>query len=225
VGLPISHTYASAGPFGVVLTGRDSAYHPYSSAVTVSPQGSNTLPVVSRTLSLKRYTLTITDASYDPDCNTCGHTGNGKIDIRWDGGTTTATIDTAVNLCSPTNNIYSHVYPSATANYNLRYSVTDNAGATVSTINAVSLPGPITIQGTITHTDGSPFSGVPVYLYQAGGSVQTSTTTDAAGNYTLTRVWLFDCYDVRPVMGSTVFTPTVQTNICDITSNVNFVGP
>jgi predicted CxxxxCH...CXXCH cytochrome family protein len=223
-GFPISHSYSSPGTYTVVLTGRDKAYHPYSSTTTVSPQASNILPVVSKTLSLKRYTLTITDASYDPDCNTCGHAGNGRIEVLWDGGTT-ATTDTAVNLCSPTNNIYSHVYPSATANYTLRYSVTDNAGGTVSTINAVSLPGPITIQGTITHADGSPFSGVPVYLYQAGGPVQTSTTTDAAGNYTLTRVWLFECYDVRPVMGSTVFTPTVQTNICDISGNINFVGP
>jgi predicted CxxxxCH...CXXCH cytochrome family protein len=225
VGLPISHTYASAGPFVVTLTGRDNAYHPYSSAVTVYPQGSNALPVVSKTLSLKRYTLTITDASYDPDCNVCGHVGNGRIEIRWDGGTSTATIDTGVNLCSPTNKTYTHVYPSASTSYNLRYIVTDNSGGAVSSVNAVSLPGPITIQGTITHADGSPFAGVPVYLYRAGGTVQTSTTTDGAGNYTLTRTWLFDCYDVRPVLGSTVFTPVSQTNICDITSNVNFVGP
>jgi hypothetical protein len=132
-----------------------------------------------------------------------------------------------VNLCSPTNNTYTHVYPSAAANYNVKYSVTDNAGGTVSSINAVSLPGPITIQGTITHADGSPFTSVLVYLFRAGTTTGalTSATTDTNGNYSLTRAWSYDCYDVKPILGSTVFTPTVQTNICDISSNVNFVGP
>lgn len=220
-GFPASHIYGSAGPFTVILTGRDKDYHPFSKAVTVSPQGINAAPVVSKTLSLKKYTLTITDASYDPDCNACGHTGNGKIEITWDG--VNKTTDTAVDLCSPSGKVYSRTYPTATANYSLKYNVTDNAGSLVATTNAISLPGPITISGKVTHANGTAYPNVTVYLFKAGGTAQTSAITDANGNYTLSRTWLFDCYDVGPV--ATGFTPTRQYNICDISSNVNFVGP
>ena len=178
-GLPVSHIYSSAGPFTVTLSGRDKDYHPYSTTVTVTPQGSNTPPVLSKTLSLHRYTLTITDASYDPDCSACGHTGNGKIEMLWDGNNAW-TRDTAVNLCSPTNNIYSHTYPTASGNYNLRYYVTDNAGGMVSSVNVITVPGPITISGSVTHADGSPFTNISVYLYNAGGTgALTSVKTDS----------------------------------------------
>jgi hypothetical protein len=156
--------------------------------------------VLSKTLSLHRYTLTITDASYDPDCSTYGHTGNGKIEVLWDGNNTW-TRDTAVNLCSPTNNIYSHTYPSVSANYSLTYYVTDNAGSMVPSTNAITLPGPITILGSVTHADGSPSPNITVYLYNAGATTGalTSAITDSNGAYTLTRTWMNNCYDVRPI--------------------------
>ena len=192
----------------------------------VTPDGSNTVLTLSKTLSLHRYTMTITDTSYDPDCSASGHDGYGKIEVLWDGNNTW-TRDTAVDLCSPTNNIYTYTYPSATAHYNLNYYVTDNAGNTVSSSDSISLPGPITISGRITHADGSPYPNITVYLYNAGATTGalTSAITDSNGAYTLTRAWLNDCYDVRPISGSTVFTPVKQTNICDNSSNVDIVGP
>ena len=90
----------------------------------------------------------------------------------------------------------------------------------------VTVPGPITISGSVTHAERVTFRNISVYLYNAGGTgVLTSVKTDSNGAYTLTRTWTNNCYDVRPISGSTVFTPVKQTNICDNSSNVNFVGP
>ena len=223
-GLPVSHIYSSSGPYTVILTGRDKDYHPFTTAVSVSPQAVNAPPVLSKTLSLKRYTLTITDASYDPDCNACGRTGNGKIEVNWDG--TNWTRDLSVDLCSPTGKVYTYTYPAVAGNKTLRYYVTDNAGAQVTSADTIRLPGDITISGRITHADGSAFPGVNVYLYIAGGSsALVSAKTDASGYYTLTRTWTNNCYDVRPISGSVVFNPVKQTNICDISSDVNFTAP
>jgi len=224
-GFPISHIYSAPGSYPVILTGRDKDYHPFSTAVTVTAQATNAPPVLSKTLTLKRYTLTVTDASFDPDCSACGHSGNGKIEILWD-GSGSSTKDTSVDLCSPTNKVYTHVYPSAAANYPFRYLVTDNAGATASSQDTVSVPGPITLSGRITHAgSGAPYPNVSVYLYAAGGSSALVTAkTDANGLYTLTRTWTGDCYDVKPIAGAVVFTPAKQT-ACDISSDVNFTAP
>ena len=223
-GLPISHTYGSSGPYTVILTGRDKDFHPFSAAVAVSPQAVNAPPVLSKTLSLKRYTLAITDSSSDPDCSACGRSGFGKIEINWEGAVWTR--DDSVDLCSPTGRVYTYAYPSTAGTRNLKYYVTDNAGAMVSSVDTITLPGPITLSGKITHADGSAFPNVTVYLYAAGGaSALTSARTDANGDYTLTRTWAYDCYDVRPISGSIVFTPVKQTNICDISTEVNFMAP
>ena len=219
---PVVHVYPGLGPFYASVRGRDSNYRPYQSGQTqVWPQQSNALPAVNETISVNRYTVTLTDLSTDADSATCGHSGNGQLQVTWG---TTGYIDTVPNVplsTTPTNVLITRTFASPTS-MNVAHSVTDNAGASAGkVIYNVSVPGPIAISGTVTYSSGTPFSGVTMILKTTGGSTLATAATDTNGRYSFSRAWVDNCYLVQPNKTGYSFTPATLT-VCAIASSADF---
>lgn len=86
---------------------------------------SNALPIVAVTSSVSELTVTLTDQSYDPDYNTCGHTGSGQAIIDWGpDGYEYFTFNPPLSD-SPSGQKFSHTYISP-GTYTIRYGVYDN---------------------------------------------------------------------------------------------------
>lgn len=91
----------------------------------INPPSTNALPVVAVSASTSGYTVTLTDQSFDPDYNSCGHTGSGRVMIDWGpGGYVYYDFDPPLSD-SPSGQQFSHTY-SSSGPFTIRYGVYDN---------------------------------------------------------------------------------------------------
>ncbi len=233
--LPItaSHTYSQAGTYYSVFNFRDGNYVSGNSSLTpIILKSTNVPPVTGSSAASNGWVVTLTDLSYDPDYNSCGHSGPGTIYIDWNDGTTTKQ---AISLTDkPSNVAFQHTYNFLGTNpktFYLVHSIQDNAGATISetsTIPVTVTPPMYTVSGKITHSGpgypaGSSFSGVDVQVYNLAGSYITDATSKTDGTYTITGIPAGSGYNIVPVRGGFTFTP-VSATITQSTTGVNFVG-
>ncbi len=223
-----SHTYASAGTYTVRVDFRDAGNHSGSALTAVVVQSGNVLPVADASLSLSGYSVTLTDLSYDSDYNMCGHTGGpGKISILWGNGN--ARTEGPLDLTdSPSNQVYSYMYPTTSKLYVIKSNVMDNASTTwVQWTTQISLPVPansINISGRLAPANGGPLSKqVVVYLKQNGNRILYATT-NSQGDYRFFGA-APGCYNVEPQVGSTgyIFNPVISAPVCTNSTDVNFV--
>ncbi len=152
-----SKTYAAAGTYNVTLTVTDNngASHNTTRAVTVTAPA-NVPPAASFNFAVNGLTATFTDTSTDSD---------GNIASRaWDFGDGGAS-----NQTNP-----SRTYAAA-ATYNVRLTVTDNAGATHSVTRAVTVAAPPPPAGNALA------NGVAVSVTLASKASQVWTLTVPAG--------------------------------------------
>jgi hypothetical protein len=230
--LPFStpHPYAKGGTYTVTFNFRDARYHVGSVVTWVTPKASANIPPVASAAvkNVKGCTVTLTDLSYDPDYNQCGHTGAGKIIIYWADGTTT---NQPINLTDqPLNQDFSHTYTTASTYY-LTYYIYDNSGAysTPGKTIVVTVPTTFTINGKVTHaggggyTAGEGFGGVSVQLYKKSGSYVSAGYTDTDGTYTITNIPESEHYDVKAIKSGSTFSPA-SVDVYQTTTDVNFVG-
>lgn len=221
-----SHTYASAGTYTVRVNFMDADNHPGSALTSVIVQSGNTLPVTDASIAISGYTAALTDLSYDPDYNQCGHTGAGRITILW--GYLTARTDLPIDLTdSPSNQVYSYTYPTRSGTYLVSHYVKDNATATatLSSKTQIKLPAPvggINISGRLTRlSDGAPVWNKIMWL-KVNGVNFLYATTNPQGYYRFFGV-APGCYTVAPqaISGST-FNPVVSDPVCTGSTAVNF---
>jgi predicted CxxxxCH...CXXCH cytochrome family protein len=227
-GSPVMHNYAGSGPYFPQVTVTDVNNHVGTKTVQVTPQAANAFPSAAKSVSVSGKTVTLTDLSYDPDYNLCGHSGPGVISITWGDGTPTMT--QSINLTdSPSNVVFSHTYNcSSTCLFTIQHYITDNSGAgPISSGNVqVAVPAQLNIGGGVLHAAGSPFTGVTMTLRKTStGTTYRLATTDANGMYSFTGIPGTECYTVTPTKPGTVvtFSPTVRT-VCSSSSSVNFSG-
>ncbi|MEJ2696203.1 MAG: CxxxxCH/CxxCH domain-containing protein [Candidatus Sulfobium sp.] len=227
-GSPVIHSYAGSGPYFPRLVVTDVNNHVGTSTIQVTPLAANAFPIADKSLSVSGKTVTLTDLSYDPDYNLCGHSGSGIISISWGDGTPVMT--RSINLTdSPSNIGFSHTYYcSSTCRFTVQHYVTDNSGAgPISSGNIqVTVPAQLTIGGQVLHAGGTAFSGVTMTLRRSTtGTTYRLATTDTNGNYSFTGIPGTECYTVTPTKPGTVvtFSPSVQT-VCSSSSSVDFTG-
>lgn len=123
-GAAITHRYASAGPYTVTLTVQDANLVSAVTQISVTPQNANQPAVAGYTVSVSGMTVTLTDRSYDPDYNQCGHSGPGIISILWGDNTNT----TSTNFWmtdAPSNQVFTHTYANP-GTYWINHAVKDN---------------------------------------------------------------------------------------------------
>lgn len=227
-----SHTYAAAGTYTVQVDFLDADNHPGSAMTVVIVKSENTLPVTDASISANGYTVALTDLSYDPDYNQCGHSGAGEITIlwgspRWAGPT--ATIE-PINLTDiPSNQVYYHTYP-GNGVYTISHYVRDNAYSGVLTLSSktqVALPMPangINISGRITLlADGAPALNEIVHL-KVGGQMVLYASTNPQGDYHFWGV-APGCYTVVPqAFSGYIFNPAISDPVCTSSADVNFTA-
>jgi hypothetical protein len=227
-GFAPTHYYSSTGDYPVVLDMRGDDYHTVLDVYTqVSPTATNVVPVTARSIAVDQYTMSLTDLSYDPDYNECGHTGTGVITIHWGDGTTTLS---AIDLTgAPSNQVFTHTYPTLSSrDYTIQHFVKDNAnketGGNAGTYTVPYFP-PLTLSGRTTLKDGSPYANRLIYLKTtSGGTVGPSRVTDDNGYYDFGDVSSYaqGCYRVE-VSDYWNWTPNYYTDLCESRSDLNFV--
>lgn len=226
-----THMFPSGSSYAVTLTARDAYNHTATRTSSVTPQSVNISPVVNAAVSVQGYTVTLTDLSYDPDYNTCGHSGSGQIKVQWNDAYNNSPITTEmVNLTgSPSNRIFTYTYSSKYIphNQNIYLSVTDNTGAKVTKVIGANVPSTYQVGGQITK-NGVGVAGVYVYLWTAGGTALSYGTspirTDANGYYSFSGMAVDgNCYSVHTYNYPYTFTPSSQT-VCSASSTVNFTA-
>jgi len=228
-----SHAYPGANTYYVTLYARDADNHRGQTTQPVNASAFNQPPVAAKSLTANGLTVTLTDLSYDPDYNQCGHSGPGSITVQWgDGNTETHSI----NLTNtPSNQTYTHTYSisGSSQTFNVLTSVTDNAGGYASNSQSVTVLNTFTISGNITHKGGSGYSaGQPcvsckVYLMNTKLNVIVATNyTDSNGNYTFPASGSsqYVPYYVVPSVAGLTFTPQYSGPYSSTTSNVNFTA-
>lgn len=129
VGVDNSHThvYPDSSPQIVTYSVRDAKGHTLAGGSretgTIYPSTANAPPVVAVTAAVSGYTVTLTDQSLDPDYNSCGHIGPGRIIVDWGPGGY-VTYDTDLSD-SPSGARFNYTYTSP-GTYTIRYGVYDN---------------------------------------------------------------------------------------------------
>ncbi len=205
---------------------RDADHHPGFAISGLQVAARNITPVADETVSLSGLTVTLTELSFDPDFDTCGHSGGpGSIFIRWLVG---ADVNEPLALAAvPTPRAYTYTYPappSGTRLYNLIHRVRDNSGTYSRQVSiSVTVPevaGNIDISGRVTHADGSPFSGVTIRFQ---GTNQYYAITNDNGYYHILNCP--PCQIVSPVaMTGYVFDPPATGSICVDRTDLDFVA-
>ena len=186
-GQSLTHYYSSANPYTVTLNARDAKNHPANqSQAQVTPRGSaNVLPVANVSMSITDYTVTLTDLSYDPDYNSCGRSGPGKIIVYWgDGSAPTSQNVNFTNDVSGSHQVMTRTYSTA-GTYVIYYDVYDNAGSIVRV--TPNLVANVPAKYTLTVNTSPPLSSVYIYLKQ-NGIVKQTKITNSLGSVTLTNV-------------------------------------
>jgi hypothetical protein len=199
----VSHVYSSAGPFGIkVVDGLDAKSHVYTSLTySVNPQQANTPPTIDDTVVISGCdssgcTVTLTDKTVDPDCNTCGHGGGpGTITISWGDGTST-TASASVPPCGPSNQTYTHLYTQSNSSLTVRHAFVDNAG-TAGTVKPTSLSIMSKISNTVVQISSGPLSGVTMMLKNNIGSLMKTCETGPDGKCDFTGVSFPNTYQVQ----------------------------
>lgn len=221
-----SHIYAAAGTYTVRVNFMDAGNHPGSALTSVVVQSGNMLPVTDASIAISGYTAALTDLSYDPDYDQCGHSGPGKIVILW--GNLNARTEQAIDLTdTPSNQIFSYTYPARAGIYLVSHYVSDNATTTLSLSSKtqIKLPAPadgINISGRLTRlTDGAPVWNKIMWL-KVNGVNSLYATTNPQGYYHFFGV-APGCYTVAPqaITGAT-FSPVVSAPVCAENSAVDF---
>ncbi len=237
-----THKYVDGSQRTVTITGQDGIQRYFSQFITVTPQPIGNLPPVAAwsPVTHNRYTVTVTDLSYDPDYGTC-EIGPGQITLSWGDPVNGQTRESVYLTTSPLNKNYSYVYGHSASDttYTVTHSVVDNGGA--SAINSpqtssVTVPGTTTISGRITQSDGTtPDAGVTVYLQTSyGWTTCASTTTNTNGSYSFSGTggcyndsafFVTPCVSPYPWLGGCNFLPAYTNPPVSINrSDVNFTA-
>lgn len=186
-GQSLIHYYASANPYTVTLNARDAKNHPANPIqVQVAPRvNANVSPVANVSMSITDYTVTLTDLSYDPDYNSCGRSGPGKVIVYWgDGSAPTSQNVNFTNDVNGSRQVFTHTYSAASTNV-IYYDVYDNAGAVVR--YSPNLVASVPAKYTLTVNTSPPLSSVYMYLKQ-NGIVKQTKITNSLGSVTFTNV-------------------------------------
>jgi predicted CxxxxCH...CXXCH cytochrome family protein len=232
-GVPVNFTYSfddyCGGSCTNVTCHGNTLTWPWHSGCAVE---NNISPVGSGTGSVDKYVVTVTDHSYDPDWNAwhaCGLGGPAQIEINWGDGSID---DYSANLTdTPANTSYTHTYYTSYIG-TIYVTVEDNVhngfsyGYSYAYYNlTVQVPSDITISGVITKkADGTPISGVNVYLKLDGaGPTKATTSTDETGNYSFNIIYNTQGYTVVPSKSGMTFTPS-SIRVYDNTTTANFTS-
>ena len=91
---------------------------------TVTPFTGNTYPTAAFSVLVDGYTVTLTDQSFDPDYNGCGHEGPGRVIIDWGpGGYESHDLDLT---STPSRQQFTHTYSAQPDTHRISYGVYDN---------------------------------------------------------------------------------------------------
>jgi hypothetical protein len=207
----------------VTISGRDNSQRYFKKSLTVVPQPvANQAPTADwKVANIDRYTVTVTDRSFDPDYNTCG-TGPGTITINWKDQAPPypPTITTAsINLTdSPSNANYSFMYSAALSDktYYPTHSIIDNsqkpAGNTAPNLS-VTVPGLTSIGGKITLSgSGTGVAGLSVKLLHLDRTLITTATTGPDGSFSFPTAKYYDQFllvDPDPTTNPYTFSRTI----------------
>jgi predicted CxxxxCH...CXXCH cytochrome family protein len=244
-----SHTYANGTARTVTISGRDNSKRYFKKSQTFTPQPvANQAPTANwKVATIDRYTVTVTDLSFDPDYNTCG-TGPGTITINWQDQTApyAPTIITAsINLTdSPSNVNYSFMYSAALTNktYYPTHSIKDNfekppvipaANLSVTVPGLTSIGGKITLSGA-----GAGVADLSIKLLHMDKTLITTATTGADGSFSFPAVKYYDQFlivDPNPAANGYAFlrtiscpwyysVPTYMSCVFTNTNEVNFTA-
>jgi hypothetical protein len=183
-GFPVTHTYAGPGPYYPTVSGRDSKQHHYTGNTVegVYPPQININPVVDDIISVSWDTVTLTDLSVDPDYNTCGHSGNGRITVNWYGTGLVDARDVALTD-TPSNAVFTRSFPGFSGTIKVIHTVRDNGGSEVSKVTNIIVPQKFTVEVTTLPA----LSGVTLILKQ-NGQTKGLGTTNASGTYTFSNL-------------------------------------
>jgi PKD repeat protein len=227
-----THVFPSGATYQVTVTARDVNLHMGTRIISITPQSGNTAPVSDFTVTAYGWTVTLTDLSYDPDYNTCGHSGPGSIEILWGdmyGGNPRTT--EAINLTNaPSNKTYTHTYSTvAKITANIYENIRDNAGTLKTKSRAINIPTTYTVGGRVTRANGTGLSGAIVYFRTMSGANPpfgtSAAITDANGYYTISGTAVDGvCYVVKkPEISGYTFAAGDQT-VCAASATVNFTS-
>jgi len=226
-GSPVIHSYPGSGPYSATVTARDVNNHIGKATIQVTPVAANAFPVINQSIAASGYTVTLTDLSYDPDYNLCGHSGSGIISISWGDGT--PAMSQSINLTdSPSNIEFSHTYGNKST-YTIQHYITDNSGAgpVFSGNIQVVVPAQLTISGKVLHADGTALQYVQMTLRKSStGTAFQLQTTNASGSYSFTGIPGTECYYVTATMPGSgeTFSPTSSGNLCSSSNSVDFTA-
>ena len=116
---------------------RDAQYHVGEMQTWATAQPVDLPPSAAFSVSVSGCEATLTDLSSDPDHDSCGHSGPGKMTVLW--GDVTRT-DGPLDLTDvPSNRTFTHAYARKSI-YTVSYFVTDNASYTVQALPNVTFP-------------------------------------------------------------------------------------
>ena len=182
-GQTTSHTYGSEGTYTVTLTVTDTTHNTSATAsqsVTVSqPNRPPVAAFASGSPSMSGWTVTVTDASTDPDGYSApnGLTGSSAITVTWGDGSSAQ---------FARGGTVSHTYTVANT-YTVSLKATDAAGLSSTnscTYSAVVSMG--TVTGTVRNGSGNPVNLAKVTITVPGAT--KTAYTNSSGVYTINNV-------------------------------------
>ena len=176
-GQTTSHTYGSAGTYTITLTVTDTTHNTSATAsqsVTVTQP--NRPPVAAFATgypSVSGWTVTVKDASTDPDGNL---TGSSAITVTWGDGPSTR--------CAPGGTV-NHTYTVANT-YTITLTATDTAGLSSSVSSGPIVISMGTVTGTVKNALGNPVNLAKVTITVPGAT--KTAYTNSSGVYTISNV-------------------------------------
>jgi len=209
-GVTATHTYATGGTFTITLKVTDAvtgAAATISKSVTVTqPNRPPVAALASGSPSQNGWTVSVTDASTDPDGNL---TGSSAITVQWGDGT--------YSRCAPGGTV-SRTYVVANT-YTITLTATDSAGLSSSVTSGPIVISLGTVTGTVKNGSNQPINLAKVTLTVAGST--KTAYTNSSGVYTISNVQPGTGYPMAVYNGATLlYSRTVTIN--SGTNTVNF---